>query len=401
MNNILNRQNLIISFIIFTLLITNACDLSFNTNIANEDIFELTLSHDIVRVMPSALVNLTWNEITVENFSVYKIERMRTKDTSWTIVVELLDAFQKSYIDTIWDDEDLIYRIGIIDLEDNIVWATASIDIPKTTTVLVPDEFETIQPAFISELIDDGDSILVNPGIFQEHLDIAGKNTLIKSKEGYQTTILMPKDKGDSLNIKPVVSISSGRIAGFTIRSGETFFDSKGGGLVINQNGVVQNCYIIWNESSGVGGGIFLTENGKLYNNIIYQNYAVSGSGIYISSAHGEIINNTIVENDVVIDGNCLGLVFRNNIVYNLYPNISFTDKTSQTGVTVDYSLFDYDIGFGANNIIGDPQFVDNVEFLLNSNSPCIDTGHPDDQYLDTDWSRNDIGAYGGRGGRK
>jgi hypothetical protein len=373
-----------------------SCDWLFNTDTTDDNLLELSLSHAIVRVMPSAEVSLFWNEITVENFKEYQIERKTITDTAWTRVTNLTDPFQLSYIDTIWDDEDLIYRVGIADIDDNILWAVASISIPKTTAVLVPDEFKTIQPAFVSKLLDDGDVILVDEGSYQENLNLSGKDVLIKSKKGFKSTILMPEDKGDSLNIKSVVSISSGKIVGFTIGHGETFFDSKGGGLSVTQNGVVQNCLIIWNESSGLGGGIYLDDNGKLYNNIIYQNRAISGSGIYISSAHGEIINNTIIENDVMIEGNCTGLLLRNNIIYNSHPGISFFDQASQTGVTIDYSLLDTYIEISSNNIVADPEFIDYVDFKLFPTSPCVDAGHPGDQYLDIDGSRNDMGAYGG-----
>jgi hypothetical protein len=386
------------TFILLIIIVISSCEWPFNTTTTNDDIFELSLNHAIVRVMPSAEVNLSWNEVTVENFKEYQIERKTITDTTWTEVTKLTDAFRTSYLDTIIDDEDLIYRVGIADIDDNILWAVASISIPKTTSVLVPDEFKTIQPAFVSKLLDDGDIILVDEGTYQENLNLSGKDILIKSKKGFKSTILMPEDKGDSLNIKSVVSISSGRIVGFTIGYGETFFDSKGGGLNVTQNGIVQNCLIIWNESPGLGGGIYLADNGKLYNNIIYQNRAISGSGIYISSAHGEIINNTIIENVVMIEGDCTGLLLRNNIIYNSHPDISFFDQASQTGVTIDYSLLDTDIEIGSNIIVADPEFIDYVDFKLYPTSPCVDAGHPGDQYLDIDGSRNDMGAYGGQG---
>ena len=395
MNTILFRKYLSISHIALLLLIIISCDWPFNTKKTNNDIFELTLSHDIVRVMPNASVNLTWSEITVENFKNYKIERKIITDTSWTDIEILLDPFQLSYIDIIGNDDDLIYRIGIVDSDDNIIWATESISIPRTTSILVPDEFEAIQPAFVSELIDDGDTIIVYPGIYPETLRIAGKDVLIKSKEGFKTTILQPTFIEDPNQTERVANIFSGTLEGFTVELGNPHHAGSGSGIALARNGTVQNCLIDGNQTFGKGGGVFLTDDGNLYNNIISNNFAVSGSGIYAVSAHGEIINNTIVDNDIVIKGNCEGLLFRNNIVYNSQPDLSFFDQAS---VTIDYSLFDFDIGFGSNNIFEDPQFVDNVDFLLEPTSLCVDAGHPDDQYLDVDGTRNDIGAYGGPG---
>jgi hypothetical protein len=40
------------------------------------------------------------------------------------------------------------------------------------------------------------------------------------------------------------------------------------------------------------------------------------------------------------------------------------------------------------------------MDFQLLPTSPGIDAGHPGDQYLDPDGSRNDMGAYGGSGAK-
>ncbi|MEE9574199.1 MAG: right-handed parallel beta-helix repeat-containing protein [Candidatus Neomarinimicrobiota bacterium] len=376
-----------------------ACEWPFNTNTTNDDLFELKLSHNIVRVMPSAEIDLTWNEITVENFKSFKIECLKTNDTKWTPIVNLTDPFQLSYTDTIWDDEDLIYRIGIIDLEDNILWATTAINVPRTTSVLVSEEFATIQPAFNSELTDDGDTIIVNPGIYQETLGIAGKEVLIVSTRGFHSTILQPTFV-DSPHAR-VVNITSGILQGFTIEHGDPSFGAPGGGIFISQNGTVQNCYVAANKSSGVGGGVFITDDGNLYNNIISRNTASSGSGIYITAAHGEIINNTIAGNDIVINGDCSGLILRNNIIYDSFPDIdvSFLSQADTSGIIIDFLLLDSEIGIGSEIIVTDPEFLDYMDFKLSPTSPGIDAGHPGDKYLDRDGSRNDIGAYGGPGG--
>ena len=87
------------TFIFVVIIVIFSCEWPFNTTTTNDNIFEITVTHNITRIMPSAEVNLTWNEITVENFAMYKLERIRTKDTLWTPVVDLSNAFQlKMYI---------------------------------------------------------------------------------------------------------------------------------------------------------------------------------------------------------------------------------------------------------------------------------------------------------------
>lgn len=385
------------TFIFVVIIVISSCEWPFNTTVTNDDIFEITAKHNITRIISSAEIDLTWNEVTVENFKLFMIERLRTNDTSWTSVVELTDPFQLSFTDTIWDDEDLIYRIGVIDIDDNVIWATTSINVPKTTSILIPVDFETIQPAFNSELTDDGDTIRVHPGIYQETLEIVAKEVLIISREGFQSTILQPTF-ADPPNER-VVNIASGILQGFTIEQGQPSFGGRGGGIFISENGTVQNCYITGNESETNGGGVFIKNDGNLYNNIIFNNTAGSGSGIYIYSGHGAVINNTIIGNDIFINGDCTGLLLRNNIIYNAHSDISFFDQAGQLGVTIDYSLLDNDIGIGTDIIIADPMFDNFIDFKLSPTSPCIDAGHPDAQYFDTDSSRNDLGAYGGPGG--
>jgi hypothetical protein len=381
------------TLIIIFALLSISCEWPFNTEPTEDDVFGLTVNHNITRLMPSAEINLTWNEITVEQFAIYKIERMRTNDTLWTPIVDLSDVFQLSYTDTIIDDENLIYRIGIIDLEDNVLWATESISIPKTKSVYVPNEFLTIQPAFNSELIDDGDTIIVNPGIYPETLGIAGKDVLIISVDGFRTTILQPTLADPP--IERVLSVASGIIDGFTVELGNPSHGLPGGGAKVTQTGTLQNCYITTNQSA-YGGGVFLTDDGNLYNNIIHNNTGSTGKGIYITYAHGEVINNTIFQNDIVINGDCTGLLIRNNIIYQSQPDISYTNSAIQTGITIDFNLLDENINIGSDFINTNPEFVDNIDFRLSPTSPCVDAGHTDSQYFDTDGSRNDIGATGG-----
>ncbi len=383
-----------ISVIIIFLIFSISCEWPFSTKLTGEVIFKLTVNHNIARIMPSAEVNLTWNEITVENFTMYKLERMKTKDTLWTSVVDLSEAFQLSYIDTIYDDEDLIYRIGIVDIEDNVRWAMASTNIPKTVSIIVPDELEHIQEAIESELMDDGDEILVKPGEYIERLTINSKNITVRSENGFQETII----RADTSGLFRVINISIGNLIGFTVTGGMVEKKS-GGGIFLTGTGRIKNCLIIGNMAGYYGGGLYVGHQGAIYNSIISNNIGgKGGNGIFFNTANGEIINNTLVQNDIVINGDCTGLIIRNNIIYQSQPDISYTNSANQTGIIIDFNLLDENIYVGSDYINEDPEFLDNIDFRLSPTSPCIDAGHDDNQYLDIDGSRNDMGAYGGPG---
>jgi len=390
MNLSKNTQNvfLIISILLFMI----SCDWPFNTDTTEEEIFNLTLNYNIMRVMPTAPIDLSWNEVTVEDFAMYKIERKLIQDSIWTSIAQIYDPFQLSYSDIINDDDDVVYRVGIFTIDDNIRWATTAASIPNTTNIIVPDEFKTIQSAFDSKLADSGDKIVVKDGVYKESLVILGKDIIIKSESGFKTTTI------DGSGAMHTVGISDGTIEGFTIKGGNAF-NKSGGGVLLQGTGVVRNCLIEDNLSNHFGGGLYIVNNGSVYNSIIYNNASPNGSGMFLRNAHGEIINNTVVGNDIVISGDCTGLLLRNNIINNSIPGISFADIDIQPGVVIDYSAFDTDAGIGQDSLTVDPELLDYLDFKLSPTSPCIDAGHPDNEYRDRDDSRNDIGAYGGQNG--
>lgn len=381
-----------ISIILAAFIIFLSCDWPFNTETTGDEMFKLTVEHNIDRVLLPGKVYLNWTEITVENFVLYRIEKIRPKDSTWTLVDELTDPFQLSYVDTIRDDDDLTYRVGIVDVDDFVKWAEKEILIPKTTSVIVPIEFKKIQDAVESELLDDGDEIIVKEGEYVEKMALHYKDILITSESGFLNTII----RADSSYAFSTINMSSGVINGFTIK--EAFASQgSGGGVFLTGNGIIRNCLIIGNYTSYVGGGLYVGHNGSIYNSIIYNNYSNrGGNGIFINSGDGEIINNTFIDNDIVFTGDCKEIVFRNNIFHNVNPAIIPYNDMDNYNFTVDYSLFNYDIEVGTNNIIGDPEIVDYYEFKLSNSSLCIDAGHPDEKYNDVNGTRNDIGSYGG-----
>lgn len=380
---------LIFTYSILLILLISGCEWPFNTTETKGDIFVLSSTHNITRLLTNAQIHLSWSEITIDNFLKYKIERKRIKDTIWTSVADISDAFQHNYIDTIWDDDDLIYRVGIEDNDSNIKWAIDTLGIPNTTNIIVPEEIGKIQSAIECNLVDDGDVIIVRPGIYDERIILLGKIITLKSENGFINTII-DGGRGDN-----TIVMNGSTIEGFTVTEGAARH-KIGGGIIIQDNGTVRNCLVSNNYAESKGGGIYINGNGSVYNTIIYNNSSSSGAGIFLKNAHGELINNTVINNDITIEGDCAGLILRNNIIYNSYPDIIFGNQNDTLGVTIDYSLLDIDINIAEHNIIDDPKISDEVLFILEPSSPCIDAGHPDSRYLDVDGSRNDIGAYGG-----
>ncbi|MEQ8768316.1 MAG: right-handed parallel beta-helix repeat-containing protein [Planctomycetota bacterium] len=94
------------------------------------------------------------------------------------------------------------------------------------------DPFCTIQPAI--DAADDGDSILVLPGHYDEPLELSGKSVELRSSRGEQETILVGTSSAPTLRITE----SNSLVEGFTVRGGWP------GILVRNASTSLRSCVI-------------------------------------------------------------------------------------------------------------------------------------------------------------
>lgn len=214
------------------------------------------------------------------------------------------------------------------------------------TTRRVPSEYPSIQQAIID--CNDGDTVIVSPGVYYETINFSGKNIVVTSKDpndpkivGY--TIINADDDGT------VVTFENGEtskavLAGFTITGGvgtmaewssenykyfygagiycrwgtptitrnvirnnhgpyvdelrgNTWYEelTYGGAICCESGDVTITHNIIYNNSAYMGAAIY-TYRGTIADNIIYHNSAAYGGGVYIGA--GYLVNNTIVAND-------------------------------------------------------------------------------------------------------
>ena len=381
-----------------------ACEWPFDTDETDPGaLFELTVEHSITRLVDSSGVQLTWSEIIIENFSKVTVERKKFTDTEWTQRVILSNPLITTYTDMVNDDVDFHYRVTFSDVQGNEKWTEGETSIPKTTSLHIPEDYESIQMAFQSPVIDDGDSILVFPGKYPGSLSILGKDILVRAIDGHEETTIIASDSDRCLNI------NNGIFEGFRLERGTGGIGvfTPGGCIYASGNAVLRNNFIVDNEAPGEGGGLFLTENASLYNNFVFHNVGDNVGGILISNATGEVINNTIVGNTIE-DDTLGGVVITNSTVTFLNNIISehtgfdllLTGDNSSSIVAYcrfkEAGLVDLD-----GNIPDDPLFLEvaTEDFHLFPNSPCIDAGHPGDEYRDNDGSQNDMGAYGGPNG--
>jgi len=206
---------------------------------------------------------------------------------------------------------------------------------------------------------------------------------------------------------------------------------SAGGGAIRcgDSSPQIMNNVII-NNAGMYGGGIVLNycSDARISNNIINGNRVYEavagkptfgGGGLWIletlpgNDLPNIITNNTIVGNSSNSNGSGIRIWNANTIVQNNIVWHNIQDDTIQVSVTGSNTTFEYNNvqngveGIGNINLW--PSFADS-SFLLDDDSPCIDTGHPDSEYDDIEddslpgiarWPskgdlRNDMGAYGG-----
>jgi beta propeller repeat protein len=213
----------------------------------------------------------------------------------------------------------------------------------------VPQEYEWIQDAILD--CNDGDIVLVSPGVYYETINFAGLNITVTSTDPNDPAIVaytIINADGDGT----VVTFENGEtnravLTGFTITGGfgtlsewssPTYKEFYGAGIycsynaspTITRNVITRNhapyyqrqdggtyeyaysvgggiCCMgaravithnkIYNNSAYQGGGIYASGYTTVANNLIYSNSGGYGGGVAISQGH--LINNTIVNNDV------------------------------------------------------------------------------------------------------
>ncbi len=181
-----------------------------------------------------------------------------------------------------------------------------------------------------------------------------------------------------------------------------------GGGIYIENSSPILNMVEVFNNSSVFdGGGIYCGFNShpQFYKVAIAHNSTQwNGGGIYFfNNSDASLINVTIADNYANQEGKGIAVNYQTTINIlssilwnNGYPEIYYN---SSSMVNATYSDIENGTGysyFGDGCLDVDPQFTDpsSNDYTLNGHSPCINSGSPDQEYLDPDGTRADMGAY-------
>jgi hypothetical protein len=178
-----------------------------------------------------------------------------------------------------------------------------TISTSEPLTINVPLDKATIQAAI--DAANDGDTVLVAPGTYQENINFNGKAITVESSGGADVTIIDGNKKAS------VVTFNSSEwdtsvLRGFTIRNGKSadVYNPSGGGIYAYgaSPSIVAN-KIVQNESCN-GAGIYaynsslIVRNNDISNNVQGTcNWNSNGAGIHLEGGSARIIDNTITNN--------------------------------------------------------------------------------------------------------
>ncbi|MBL7046230.1 MAG: right-handed parallel beta-helix repeat-containing protein [Candidatus Marinimicrobia bacterium] len=245
---------------------------------------------------------------------------------------------------------------------------------PTSATVIsVPGDYSTIQLAInaAADFPIDVDTIVVQPGTYVENLDFAGKNVVLKSLYGANSTFLEPSNPNYPIVWLYNAETNETQIDGFTLRGASInagVFKFQG-----RAQPIVKNCIITQNNLPG--NAIYGHYTGvKFENCLFHNNIADNMINFDASDITPYIINCTFTENS----GRSVEAGSSTTNPPIIINSIFFGNVGQDLTGTIDanYSLVEGGY-FGTGNINVSPMFSDALEndYSLSNFSECIGAG--------------------------
>jgi parallel beta-helix repeat protein len=171
--------------------------------------------------------------------------------------------------------------------------------------IQVPSEVSSIQAAI--DASQDGDEVVVSPGVYHEAINFIGKAIVVRSCGGSSVSTI--EATGLSTSVVTFVSGESSLtvLEGFTITGGTgTSFGTtvRGGGLYMYQTSpTIRNCAIVENSTivgSGNGAGMWIFEGEPLISGCSFlgNDGGNFGGGVFVSTGSPKFIACNFLEND-------------------------------------------------------------------------------------------------------
>jgi len=258
----------------------------------------------------------------------------------------------------------------------------------------IPSDGKSIQEGI--NLANNGDTVFVHPGIYNENINFKGKEitvtslySLINDDQIISKTIIDGKKQCSVITFENEETRNTCLI-GFTIQNG--IDEWSGGGIYCENSSPTLKHLIIKDNQAGGGGGLFFIDQSSPYlqNVLITNNKAEKGGGIMSMSNSQPILVNVTIADNKAEQGNgliCCGSqpYILNSIISDSICCAGWSEKStyvvSHSNITQGYEgLLEYEnleLTWLDGNVPGNPGFVDenNQNYKLNDCSNCIDKG--------------------------
>lgn len=247
----------------------------------------------------------------------------------------------------------------------------------KAATIHVPQDQPTIQSGIYAAV--NGDTVLVAPGTYAEHLNFGGRNIVLMSSAGRDSTTIIKANLSTPLVTLSTGEDSSAVVSGFTfLANGLRAIDCLGSSPKIEYNAFLGGDEAI--ESAEV---VFLDGGSPIVRFNVFTRNKGWCINIQEPGTHAIVTNNTMAKNffSCVRLSNTPSIVKNNIMVFNdgegIHQRWSATAIVAYNNVhlNLDGDYFGVEPGIGSISI--DPAFCDSLtgDFSLSSISQCVGVG--------------------------
>ncbi len=209
---------------------------------------------------------------------------------------------------------------------------TLKLQFESDLVIHIPADYPTIQEGIIAA--EDGDIVLVQPGIYVENINFMGKEITVGSlyytteDTTYISQTIIDGDQSGSVVTFNSGETDSARLTGFTITNGLNASATFGGGgiAVFNSSSPTLDHLQITANYAAKGGGIYAYDSAPFMSDLVIfaneaPNTSGSGGGLYLMNCDEMLIQNTIITDNysgghgsAVIASGCDLLRFENSV---------------------------------------------------------------------------------------
>jgi len=166
-------------------------------------------------------------------------------------------------------------------------------------TLAVPGDHAAIQDAVDGAY--NGDTVLVDPGVYVENVSFKGKVLDVRSSRGPKTTVIDGGQAGSAVTFANGEGPGA-RIEGFTISNGSA---AEGGGIFCHESFPEITGNVVAGNSAGSGGGIFCRGAGPAITNNTVENNTASlrGGGLACAACAAPRVDGNVFLNNQALEG--------------------------------------------------------------------------------------------------